>query len=101
MKLFMKKISQEETDRINLLDDIEKTKEALRLAYNGLDNAVDPDLIDCYIYQVNSVLMRYKFLLNQATILYSLPDHASNEAVREALLHADTAGPALSLETLV
>ena len=29
MKLFMKKISQEETDRINLLDDIEKTKEAL------------------------------------------------------------------------
>ncbi len=28
-----------------------------------LENVVDPDLIDCYIYELNSVQMRYKFLL--------------------------------------
>ena len=26
-------------------------------------NVIDPDLIDCYIYELNSVQMRYKFLL--------------------------------------
>ena len=36
---------------------------ALQDAYNNLENVVDPDLIDCYIYELNSVQMRYKFLL--------------------------------------
>ena len=32
-------------------------------AYRNLENVIDPDLIDCYIYELNSVQMRYKFLL--------------------------------------
>lgn len=101
MGFFNRRLSREEENRLSLLDDIEKTKEALRLAYNGLDNAIDPNLIDCYIYEVNSELMRYRFLLNQATILFSLPDNSSNEVVRDALLNANTAGNILVPETLV
>ena len=26
----------------------------------------DPDLIDCYIYDINAILKRYKYLLDQA-----------------------------------
>ena len=46
-----------------LNDDLHQTARALQDAYNNLENVVDPDLIDCYIYELNSVQMRYKFLL--------------------------------------
>lgn len=45
------------------MKDLHQTTVALQDAYSNLSNAVDPDLIDCYIYQLNSVQMRYKFLL--------------------------------------
>lgn len=51
------------TPRDMLLDDIRKTQCALEIAYSGFDNVTDPDLIDCYIYEVNSALKRYRFLL--------------------------------------
>lgn len=50
----------------SLLDDINETRYALETAYNGFDNATDPDLIDCYIYEMNSILKRYRYLLHQA-----------------------------------
>lgn len=62
-------------ERNRLLMDISQTKEALENAYAGFENAVDPDLIDCYIYEVNSVLKRYKYLLGQVEKL----DMATNE----------------------
>lgn len=54
------------TARELLLADIAKTQHALEVAYCGFDNVTDPDLIDCYIYEVNSALKRYRFLLEQA-----------------------------------
>ena len=48
-----------------LLDDLEKTKHDLDSAYTILANVIEPDLIDCYIYEVQSVQMRYKFLLSR------------------------------------
>lgn len=58
---------QKETPKDNrytlLKDDLQQTALALQNAYNNLENAIDPDLIDCYIYELNSVQMRYKFLL--------------------------------------
>lgn len=54
------------TPRDMLLDDIRKTQSALEIAYSGFDYVTDPDLIDCYIYEVNSALKRYRFLLQQA-----------------------------------
>ena len=49
-----------------LLDDLEKAKYDLALAYDNFENAMEPDLIDCCIYQVNALQMRYKFLLTKA-----------------------------------
>ena len=46
-----------------LKNDLHQTAKDLQDAYNNLENVVDPDLIDCYIYELNSVQMRYKFLL--------------------------------------
>ena len=49
-----------------LLQEINLTKRALAAAYSIFDNATDPDLIDCFIYQVNSEQKRYKYLLQKA-----------------------------------
>lgn len=46
-----------------LMNDLHQTAQDLRDAYRNLGNVIDPDLIDCYIYELNSVQMRYKFLL--------------------------------------
>lgn len=46
-----------------LMNDLHQTAQDLQDAYLNLENVVDPDLIDCYIYELNSVQMRYKFLL--------------------------------------
>ena len=48
-----------------LLEDLDRTKHDLDSAYTNLSNALEPDLIDCYIYEVQSVQMRYKFLLER------------------------------------
>ncbi len=62
MKLFSKKKSPQNDI---LLNEIKKTKLALESAYSNFENVIDPDLIDCYIYEVNAVQKRYKFLLKQ------------------------------------
>jgi hypothetical protein len=49
-----------------LLSEIEQTKCALASAYSNFENVVDPDLIDCYIYEVNAAQKRYKYLLEKA-----------------------------------
>ncbi len=49
-----------------LQSDIKKTTDELQIVYNNLENVVEPDLIDYYIYQAKAVSMRYKFLLNCA-----------------------------------
>ena len=49
-----------------LLSEIEQTKCALASAQSNFENVVDPDLIDCYIYEVNAAQKRYKYLLEKA-----------------------------------
>ncbi len=49
---------------IQLVDDLEKTKSEMDIIYANFENAVDPDLIDCCIYELNAIQKRYKFLLN-------------------------------------
>lgn len=71
-------ISEKEIQRNALLSDLEQTKKALEIAYAGFDNVTEPDLIDCYIYEVNSVMKRYKFLMEQAAALYPLPEEDTN-----------------------
>lgn len=57
---------EEDFDSPNLQTSIEKTRHALDTAYAGFDNAVDPDLIDCYIFEINALLKRYKYLSDLA-----------------------------------
>lgn len=46
-----------------LVENLHQTTTELKNAYDNLQNVVDPDLIDYYIYQAKAVQMRYKFLL--------------------------------------
>ena len=71
-------LSEKEIERNALLSDWEKTKKALEVAYAGFDNVTEPDLIDCYIYEVNSVYKRYKFLMEQAARIALLPEEDSH-----------------------
>lgn len=52
----------EELTPLNLKESIEKTQQALEIAYLGFDNAVETDLIDSYIYEINALQKRYKHL---------------------------------------
>ena len=78
------------TERQLLLEDLEKTKCELDTAYRGFDYVTDPDLIDCYIYDINSTLKLYKHLLelvdelNKETETVSYP--SDQKAAATALL---------------
>lgn len=72
--------SEKNKERLQLLDDIDKTKFALECAYSNFDNVIEPDLIDCYIYEVNSSLKRYKYLLEQAAKLNLLPEESNQKS---------------------
>lgn len=63
MKKLEDSLSREETI---LKNELLKTKLALESAYSNFENVIDPDLIDCSIYELNAVQKRYKFLLKQA-----------------------------------
>lgn len=57
---------RQEQERQALLQEIESIKQAHAIALSNLENMTDPDLIDCYIYELNAVQVRYKFLLRLA-----------------------------------
>ena len=72
MKIFYKQnqnliqpIGQDLTS-FDLADAIEKTRQALDIAYAGFNNAVDDKLIDSYIYEINSLQKRYAHLIELA-----------------------------------
>ena len=54
---------QAERERQSLLHEIETTRQAHAIALSNLENITDPDLIDCYIYELNAAQLRYQFLL--------------------------------------
>ena len=70
MKLF--KATPVNSGYKTLQDDIKKTTNELQIVYNNLENVVDPDLIDYYIYQAKAVSMRSKFLINCAKQLENI-----------------------------
>lgn len=56
----------EELIPVSLRESIEKTRVALDNAYAGFDYALEADLIDSYIYEINALQKRYKHLLELA-----------------------------------
>lgn len=69
-------------EKLTIRDELLKTRFALENAYAGFDNVTDPDLIDCYIYELNAVMKRYKYLLQQAAEMDLLPEEKRAEAYR-------------------
>ncbi len=77
MKIFYKQSAntvlpvEEDLCSLNLKDSIEKTRQALEIAYSGFDNAVEADLIDSYIYEINALQKRYRHLTDLAAREFS------------------------------
>ena len=62
---FHKSLSKDNT-RKELLDEIDRVKRQMETAHMNFQYAMDPDLIDCYIYESNAAWKKYRFLLRQA-----------------------------------
>jgi len=60
-----KKPTPEEIKREVLKQELMRVQHDLKTTYDNLSYVVDPDLIDCYIFQLNSIQKKYKFILNQ------------------------------------
>lgn len=65
MHLFQKTLPKD-TENKELLDEIERVKMQMENAHYNFQNAMDPDLIDCYIFESNAAWKRYRFLLKEA-----------------------------------
>ena len=63
---FFKKPSAERNDYLSLLEEINLTKKQMDNAYTNFQSAMDPDLIDCYIFESNAACKKYHFLLKKA-----------------------------------
>ena len=59
-------VIEEDLAPLNLNDSIQKTRQALEIAYAGFDNAVEQDLIDSYIFEINALQKRYNHLIDLA-----------------------------------
>lgn len=59
-------------------DSLEKTRFALDVAYAGFNDAVDPDLIDSYIYEINALQKKYKYL-SELAAKEELEDRSLNQ----------------------
>lgn len=68
MHLFHKTPSKDNVDE-ELLEEIRRVKMEIENAHCNFQNAMDPDLIDCYIFESNAAWKRYRFLLKQAKLL--------------------------------
>lgn len=72
MKIFYKEdihpllVAEEDYTTLNLKDAIQKTRQALDTAYTGFNNALEKDLIDSYIYEINALQKRYEHLTSLA-----------------------------------
>lgn len=72
MKLFFQKSSKAAEENAyrqvtynQLVEDMEAARHALDNAYSNFENVVDPDLIDSWIFEMNAMQKRYKFLLKR------------------------------------
>lgn len=52
-------------EQLYLRREIQKSQKAIDAARNHFEEAVDPTLIDCYIYELNAAQLRYQFLLRK------------------------------------
>ncbi len=80
---------EEELTTLNLKDSIEKTRQALEIAYSGFNNALDTDLIDSYIYEINALQKRYNHLtaLAEASVAPETETLYTHSPIRTLVSH--------------
>ena len=80
---------EEELTTLNINDSIEKTRQALEIAYAGFNNALETDLIDSYIYEINALQKRYEHLtaLAEANQAFQVKKLYTHSPIRTLVSH--------------
>ena len=70
MKLLSEKKLKKESEKARrkkeeLMQELKEVQKSLDRAYENFSYVVDPELIDCCIYELNAGQMRYKFLMRK------------------------------------
>ena len=63
--LFRRPLRRQERERKELMDSISQTRVQLGQAYGSFNTTSDHDLIESYVYEINSLHARYNYLLRQ------------------------------------
>lgn len=64
--IFRRKAADEhEIERQILLDGMAQARRGISEAYQGFNSTRDPDLIESYVYEINSLESRYSYLLRR------------------------------------
>ena len=61
-----RKSSVKNEEHALLKESLRASKKDYELALANFEQVVEPDLIDCYIYELNAASLRYKFLMERA-----------------------------------
>lgn len=60
-----RKKAADQKERSVLAEGLAQTRRQINQAYAGFDNADDPDLIDSFVFEINSLQARYNYLLRR------------------------------------
>ena len=61
--------STDTLENLELKAEIDRTRHRLESVRNQFEEVVDPTLIDCYIYELKAIQLRYQFLLRRFKLL--------------------------------
>ena len=58
-----KRVDRVKQTKEELMKEIEVLNQSMEIANSNFENVSDPDLIDSYIYEMNAISFRYKYLI--------------------------------------
>ncbi len=58
-----KRVDRVKQTKEELMKEIEALNQSMEIANSNFENVSDPDLIDSYIYEMNAISFRYKYLI--------------------------------------
>ena len=61
--------SQEDSERLELMDGLERNRVQMQQAYLQFDTVEDPDLIESSVFEIKSLQARYTYLLRRVKAL--------------------------------
>ena len=69
MRFFLKNRKKDEDPaaekKAELMEELKAARDDMEAIYANLSYVIEPDMIDCCIYELNALQLRYKILLNQ------------------------------------